>query len=214
MSGPQGGRVFSRIAGRYDRINRILSLGQDDAWRRMAIQHLPDGIVVDLGGGTGAANRDLGDRTIIAVDPAPQMLALNDARRRMVGVGERLPLAASSVDGVFSAFVFRNLSSIPETLEEIHRVLRPGGVAAIVDLGRPGSRWKRVLHRAGSAVVLPIVGLFARAPREYWYLHRSLDSLPQPQELFARAALEMERVWRMGPFGFVYGVVLRKPLGG
>jgi hypothetical protein len=45
---------------------------------------------------------------------------------------------------------------------------------------------------------------------EYRYLHRSLDSLPQPTELFADAPLTVDRIWRMGPFGFVYGVVLKK----
>jgi len=89
-------------------------------------------------------------------------------------------------------------------------VLRPGGVAAIVDLGRPESAWKRVLHRAGTAVILPLVGLSVGALGEYRYLHRSLDSLPQPTELFADAPLTVDRIWRMGPFGFVYGVVLKK----
>ncbi len=202
--------VFSRIARRYDRVNRILSLGRDDDWRRSAIAHLPDGSVVDLGAGTGAANADLGDREIIAIDPEPQMLSLNDATRRIVGRGEALPLGDGSVDGVFSAYVFRNLDSVAATLDEIWRVLRPGGVAAVVDLGRPESRWKRVLHRIGSAVVLPIVGLFAGGFSEYRYLHRSLDSLPQPFELYADTPLRVERIWRMGPFGFVYGVVLTK----
>jgi demethylmenaquinone methyltransferase/2-methoxy-6-polyprenyl-1,4-benzoquinol methylase len=209
--GGGGGKVFARIARRYDRVNRILSLGQDDAWRRQAIAHLPDGIVVDLGGGTGAANPDLGDRTVIAIDPAPQMLLLNQAERRIVGKGERLPLADGSVDAVFSAYVFRNLDSIPDTLDEIARVLRPGGAAAIVDLGRPESAWKRVLHRAGSAIVLPLVGLFVGGFGEYRYLHRSLDALPQPQEIYADAPLQVERLWRMGPFGFVYGIILRSP---
>jgi demethylmenaquinone methyltransferase / 2-methoxy-6-polyprenyl-1,4-benzoquinol methylase len=205
------GEVFSRIARRYDRVNRILSLGRDDDWRRQAIASLPPGSVVDLGAGTGAANSDLGDRSVIAVDPAPQMLQLNQATYRIVGKGERLPLGDGSVDGVFSAYVFRNLDSIATTLGEIARVLRPGGVAAIVDLGRPQSWWKRVLHRAGSAVVLPVVGALVGGFREYRYLHRSLDSLPQPQVIYADGPLEVERIWRMGPFGFVYGVILRKP---
>ena len=204
-------QVFSRIARRYDRVNRILSLGRDDDWRRRAIAHLPDGVVVDLGAGTGAANPDFGDRTTIAVDPAPEMLSLNPALRRVVGKGECLPLADGSVDGVFSAYVFRNLDSIARTLDEIARVLRPGGVAAIVDLGRPESRWKRTLHRIGSAIVLPVVGFFVGGFSEYRYLHRSLDSLPQPQDIYADAPLNVEKIWRMGPFGFVYGVVLKKP---
>jgi ubiquinone/menaquinone biosynthesis C-methylase UbiE len=82
----------------------------------------------------------------------------------------------------------------------------------VIDLGRPGNPVLRALHRIGTAVVLPLVGLvFAGAPREYWYLHRSLDSLPQPEELYEGRSLVLEEVWRSGLFGFVYGARLRKP---
>ena len=206
----KSGEVFSRIAGRYDAVNRVLSLGRDTAWRRSAIAHLPPGRVLDLGAGTGAANREFGERRVVALDPVPAMLGRNPLGRRVAGLGEHLPFADGTFDGVFSAFVFRNLDSVSETLREIHRVLRPGGAAAIVDLGRPAAAGKRALHRAGTALVLPLVGALAGTPREYWYLHRSLDSLPQPGELFADGPLRLERLWRMGPLGFVYGAVLRK----
>lgn len=202
--------VFSRIARRYDRLNRILSLGKDDDWRRTAIVHLPPGRVLDLGAGTGAANIDLGDREIVALDPAPEMLALNPAAMRVVGKGEALPFPDETFDGVFSAYVFRNLDSVTLTLDEIARVLRPGGVAAIVDLGRPESAVKRALHTMGTAVVLPAAGASVGAIGEYWYLHKSLGSLPQPAEMYAEAPLTLVEVWRMGPMGFVYGVVLKK----
>ncbi len=206
----KSGEVFSRIARRYDAMNRVLSLGRDGAWRRSAIAHLPPGRVLDLGAGTGAANREFGVRRVVALDPAPAMLARNPQRRRVAGSGERMPFADGSFDGVFSAFVFRNLESISQTLGEIHRVLRPGGAAAVVDLSRPEARWRRWLHRLGTAVVLPVVGAVTGSPREYWYLHRSLDSLPPPEVLFGDGTLVLERLWRMGPLGFVYGVVLRK----
>jgi demethylmenaquinone methyltransferase/2-methoxy-6-polyprenyl-1,4-benzoquinol methylase len=203
--------VFSRIARRYDLLNRVLSLGRDDDWRRAAIAHLPAGRVLDLGAGTGAANPDLGEREIVALDPAPEMLSLNRATMRVVGKGESLPFPDGSFDGVFSAYVFRNLDSVEATLEEIARVLRSGGVAAIVDLGRPEGNVKRALHTMGTAVVLPIAGAAVGAVGEYRYLHRSLGSLPQPEELYADGPLTLEKVWRMGPMGFVYGVVLKKP---
>lgn len=207
----EGSRVFTRIARRYDLVNRILSLGKDGEWRRSAIEQIPGGRVLDLGGGTGAANPEFGDRTVVVLDPSPQMLSINRQALRVAAVGERLPFADGSLDAVFSAFVFRNLSSIPETLDEICRVLRPGGCAGIVDLSRPATALRRVIHRIGTAVTLPAVGtLVAGAPREYWYLHRSLDKLPPPERLFTGGPLEVERVWRMGPLGFVYGALLRK----
>ena len=209
MSG--GGEVFTRIARRYDTLNSILSLGRDGHWRRSVIAHLPPGRVLDLGGGTGSAGDDLGDREIFVLDPSPQMLALNREQRRAVGVGEALPFPDGTFDAVFSAYVFRNLTSVPDTLREIHRVLRPGGVAGIVDLGRPAGRVRRVIHRLGTAAVLPLAGLTIGAPREYWYLHRSLDRLPQPADLYRDGPLEVSRIWRMGPMGFVYGAVLRSP---
>lgn len=202
--------IFAKIAARYDLINRILSLGQEKKWRRRGVDMLAPDLVLDLGSGTGAT--DFGERQVIGLDPVIEMLAVSPVRDRVVAVGERIPLADSSVDGVFSGFVFRNLTSVPETLSEINRVLRPGNTAVVVDLTRPKNPILRLVHRAATALVLPLVGLvFARAPREYWYLHRSLDSLPPPEVLFAGQGLEVEEVWRMGLLGFVYGVRLRKP---
>lgn len=202
--------IFAKIARRYDRINRILSLGQERRWRSVGVEMLGPGRVLDLGSGTGDA--DFGDRQVIGLDPVIEMLALSSVQARVVAVGESLPLADEVVDGVFSAFVFRNLTSVDDTLAEIERVLKPGAAAIVVDLGRPPNPVLRWLHRIGTAVVLPLVGLlFGGAPGEYWYLHTTLDSLPQPEELYAGRSLTLDSVWRNGLFGFVYGVRLRKP---
>ncbi|MDH3607150.1 MAG: class I SAM-dependent methyltransferase [Acidimicrobiia bacterium] len=204
-----GADVFSDIADNYDRLNAILSLGRDKAWRRRAAAHLPAGHVLDLGAGTGAGNEAFGDRWVTAADPSLPMLIRNQARRRVASIGESLPFADGAFDGVFSAFVFRNLTSVAATLAELKRVLRPRGVAVIVDLSRPVGKVQRELHRAGSAVFVPLVGRLAGSPGEYKYLDESLDKLPPPVELYAGGPLTLERTWRMGPFGFVYGAVLR-----
>jgi len=200
--------IFGRIAGRYDLINRVLSAGRDQAWRRTAVAHLPMGRLLDLGSGTGAAAPIFGTREVVALDPVREMLARSPHRARVVAVGEKLPFSDRSFDAVFSAYVIRNLTSIEDTLAEVHRVLRPGGVAAFVDLGRPRNRVLSWVHRLGTALTLPLAGLLARAPADYWYLHRSLDKLPPPEELYAGAKLRLGPIWRMGIFGFVHGVAL------
>ena len=201
--------IFARIASRYDRINRILSLGRERKWRGRGIDMLPPGLVLDLGSGTG--DTDFGSRTVVGLDPVIEMLTLSPVAARVVGVGEQLPFGDGTFEGVFSGFVFRNLRSVAATVEEIDRVLKPGSVAVVVDLSRPRSRWQAMVHRMGTAAVLPLVGLiFARAPGEYRYLHRSLDSLPQPEVMFGGGPLILEEVWRSGLFGFVYGARLRK----
>lgn len=204
------GRVFGGIADRYDRLNWVLSLGRDQDWRRSAVDRLPLGRLLDLGGGTGAANPIFGDRDVVALDPSPEMLAKNDTAHRVVAVGEALPFRDGVFDSVFSAYVFRNLDSVSTTLAEVARVLRPGGVAGIVDLGRPEGSVTRAVHRAGTFVVLPLAGSSVGAREEYTYLHRSLDKHPPPEELLGRGPLRLRETWRMGPLGFVWGALLEK----
>ncbi len=201
--------IFARITKRYDRINRVLSLGRERQWRAVGVDMLERGTVLDLGCGTG--DTDFAGRTVIGLDPVVEMLALSPVPVRVAAVGEWIPLRDGSVDGVFSGFVFRNLTSVDETLDEVHRVMRSGSCAVVIDLGRPLNPILRWIHRIGTAVTLPLVGLvFAGAPREYWYLHRSLDSLPPPERLYTDRRLVVEEIWRSGLFGFVYGVRLRK----
>lgn len=205
------GKVFSDIAGRYDRLNSLLSLGQDQKWRNTVVSRLPSGRLLDLGAGTGAANELFIHHDVVALDPSPEMLSLNDAQHRVASVGEHLPFEDGSFDAVFSAYVFRNLTSVDATMEEIARVLRPGGVVGIIDLGRPTGRVTSKLHRFGSAVVLPIVGTAVGAREEYVYLNRTLDKHPPPEQLLANAPLTMTNTWRLGPLNFVWATLLQKP---
>jgi demethylmenaquinone methyltransferase/2-methoxy-6-polyprenyl-1,4-benzoquinol methylase len=204
------GTVFKDIADRYDRLNAVLSLGQDQKWRETVVSRLPVGRVLDLGAGTGAANSILEPREIVALDPAPEMLELNGAAGRVVAVGENLPFEDETFDAVFSAYVFRNLDSVDATMDEVARVLRPGGMAGVVDLGRPtGSLTKRI-HRAGTSVVLPLAGMTVGAREEYMYLHQTLDKHAPPEELLANTPLVLSETWRLGPMGFVWAALLVK----
>lgn len=210
LAGVVPDEIFGKIAERYDLLNRLLSFGQEQAWRRRGAAYLPQGRILDLGSGTGAAAPIFGHREVVALDPEPGMLALSPIGSRVVGFGEALPFPDQSFDGVFSAYVFRNLTSVAGTLAEIQRILRPGGKAVIVDLARPVSARAARLHRAGSAFVLPLAGWAVGARDEYRYLHKSLDKLPAPEEMYASGPMAVERLWRMGPLGFVYGAVLAR----
>lgn len=202
--------IFAKIASRYNRINRILSFGQEREWRARGIRMLNQGTVLDLGCGTG--DTEFEGRDVVGLDPVIEMLDLSPVPTRVAGVGERLPFRDESFDAVFSGYVFRNLTSVATTLAEVDRVLKPGASTVVLDLARPIHPILRFIHRIGTAITLPVIGLlFAGAPREYWYLHRSLDSLPPPEELLEGHSLSLEEVWRSGPFGFVYGARLRKP---
>jgi demethylmenaquinone methyltransferase/2-methoxy-6-polyprenyl-1,4-benzoquinol methylase len=204
------GTVFRDIADRYDRLNTILSLGQDQKWRQTVVSRLPVGRLLDLGAGTGAANPIFAPREIIALDPAIEMLEFNDAAARVVSVGEALPFRDETFDAVFSAYVFRNLDSVDTTMEEVARVLKPGGMAGIVDLGRPTGTVTSKIHRAGTAVVLPLAGMSVGAREEYVYLHHTLDKHPPPEELLADTPLDLVDTWRLGPMGFVWAALLKK----
>ena len=205
---PNSEGVFTEIAGTYDLLNKLMSLGQEQNWRRRAIKELPRGRLLDLGTGTGAALPALDGFEVVGLDPEPQMLAANPIAEKVVGYGEALPFPDDSFDAVFSAYVFRNLTSVSDTLDEVARVLRPGGKAAIVDLGRPKNPILASVHRAGSAVVLPLVGAMVGGRESYAYLHQSLDKLPAAEDLYTDRPMTVEKLWRMGPFGFVYAVVL------
>jgi demethylmenaquinone methyltransferase/2-methoxy-6-polyprenyl-1,4-benzoquinol methylase len=205
------GTVFKDIADRYDRLNTVLSLGQDQKWRNTVVSRLPQGRLLDLGAGTGAANEIFGERDVVALDPAPEMLALNQLGARVVAVGESLPFADESFDAVFSAYVFRNLDSVEATMREVARVLKPGGMAGIVDLGRPEGAVASRVHRAGTAVVLPLAGMSIGARDEYVYLHHTLDKHPPPEVLLADGPLRLTSTWRLGPMGFVWAALLVKP---
>ena len=202
--------IFAKIARRYDLLNKVLSFGREQAWRRSVVEQLPEGRLLDLGSGTGAASEVFGTREVVALDPVSQMLSLSTIGQRVVALGESLPFSDGSFDSVFSAYVFRNLDSVDHTMGEIARVLRPGGLVGIVDLGRPRNGFLASLHRLGSGIVLPIAGMTVGARQEYTYLHRSLDKLAHPEVMYANGPMQLNKVWRMGPFGFAYGAVLSK----
>lgn len=189
-------KMFDRIAHRYDLLNRSLSFGQDVAWRRKMRKHLPDreGLhVLDLATGTGDQLIFLaGDPRVASgegTDLAEKMLELGRKKIVKAGLQDRfslqtgdalhVPAADNSADVVTISFGIRNVESVPQALQEMMRVLKPGGRALILEFSLPGNRVMRGLYLFYFRHILPRVGGFISGDSyAYRYLNRTVESFP------------------------------------
>jgi len=190
-------RMFDRIAPRYDRMNRLLTIGLDQRWRRAALDAIEVGAgdrVVDLAAGTGdlaELARERGAR-VIAVDFAAQML--RGARARGVAAAlvqadaERLPLRDGSASAAVCGFALRNFVSLPAVFRELARVLATGGRIALLEVDRPTAPVVRQGHAFYFDRVVPFVGGLLSDRAAYAYLPQSTAYLPPAARM--RAMLE------------------------
>jgi len=194
-------RMFGEISDRYDLVNRIMTLGRDQAWRRLAAEELvrPGDRVVDVGSGTGDlafAARAAGARAVFALDFARPMLERARAKaheRADDGIAwlhadaTRLPLPDESVDGWCSAFVVRNIPNLDAALAEAYRVLRPRGRLAVLEVPRMDGGWQRPFARVHFTRVVPLIGRgISGHAHAYTYLPVSVDHFLTPQEFTQR----------------------------
>lgn len=188
--------MFDRIAGGYDRANRLMSLWTDVGWRRRAVAgllpHDASGTprVLDLCAGTLDSSleihRQFPHAEIVAGDFAVKML--ERGRRKLRGAAaeriepvpmdaHRLPLPDADVDAIFCAFGIRNLSDFHQATLEQARVLRPGGRLVVLEFFRPATAFTRTFHAVMGRSVLPIVGGLATGNfAAYTYLPRSIST--------------------------------------
>ncbi len=186
--------MFDRIAPRYDMMNRLISLGLDQGWRRVALDLAQVGEgerVLDLACGTGDLSEAARARgaTVIGADFAREML--RGARAREIDAeftcadAARLPIATASVDVVTCGFALRNFVALPEVFSEIARVLKAGGRIALIDADRPKSRLVRFGHSLYFDRFVPWLGARLSDRDAYRYLPESTAYLPPAEELFA-----------------------------
>lgn len=187
--------LFDRIATTYDRVNRVLSFGVDSLWRKQVVRRLPRGAILDLACGTGELALAIAEKEgvqVTGLDLSEGMLEV--ARRRTDGHGitlihgdaQQLPLPEASFDATTIAFGIRNVPDVPAALAEMHRVLRPGGQALILEFSLPTNRLVRALHCFYLRHILPRVGGWISGDREaYRYLNTTIESFPYGEDFLA-----------------------------
>jgi len=192
--------MFDAIAPRYDILNRLMSFGMDRGWRRHVVARALEGrpaTILDAGAGTldlslEAWRRSDGTPQIIALDFAGAMLAHGMARARRAdadvcavqGDALRLPLASDSVDAIVSAFLPRNLDSLPRAWRSFARVLRPGGVLVILEMTPVRTPLFRQFFRLYFHRWIPWVGRrISGHGAAYTWLPESVDDFPTAPEL-------------------------------
>lgn len=176
--------MFDRIAGDYERVNRVISLGLDRRWRRSTVQGLrlaPGSVVLDLACGTGDMCRILSSRgyEVVGVDFSANMLRQAGNSTSLVRADVcRLPVRDEAVDGVTCGFALRNLVDLPGFFSECSRVLRRGGRLAVVDAASPDGALARFGHLLWFGHVVPWLGARMSEPAAYRYLAASTAYLP------------------------------------
>ena len=183
-------KLFSSIVDRYDLLNRILSLGQDQRWRRKLVEALlPAERFLDLACGTGDVALIAMGRgaEVFGLDASLQMLqrAVSKGFKRVVaGDALKLPFRNNSFEAVACAFGIRNFASVEASLKEIYRVLRPGGRIGLLEFSKPRFQPLRLLHTLYLSSVVPALGrLLSPNPEAYLYLSRSIKTFMEREQL-------------------------------
>ncbi len=189
--------MFDRIATRYDLLNRLLSFGQDIRWRNKLARMLPDRQrlkVLDVATGTGDVILSLFEKNrnvfqAVGVDMSEKMLEIGRRKMRenhldkvvemQLGDAARLPFEDAQFDVVTIAFGIRNVYDVDKALQEMHRVLKPGGRALILEFSLPAQSFIRSAYLLYFRHVLPkIGGVISGDPYAYQYLNKTVESFP------------------------------------
>ena len=226
--------MFDNIAPTYDRLNHLLSLNIDRVWRRRAVKAVAacgPSSVLDIATGTGDMALSLARRLkqvhVTGVDLSECMLA--EGRAKVVRAGmdgrilmeqgdaEHLHFAEGSFDALMSAFGVRNFGDLAAGLSEMHRVLRSGGRAVILELSNPPKGVLRWMYDLYSHRMLPrIGGAVSHDAKAYEYLPASVDEFPVAEEFceMLRAAGFVRVQARRQSFGIAHIFIAEKAAEG
>ncbi len=189
--------MFDAIAGQYDLMNRVMTMGQDQKWRRFVVSRIAmpkTGRVLDLATGTGDIAALLAgeypDAYVTGGDFSQNMLTFAKKRFKDINIdwqacdANTLPFADNTFDGVTFGYLLRNVDDVPKVLTEIHRVLKPGGTIISLDTTPPA---KNILYPFITTYLrygIPILGrMIASDEAAYSYLTGSTMGFYKADEL-------------------------------
>jgi demethylmenaquinone methyltransferase / 2-methoxy-6-polyprenyl-1,4-benzoquinol methylase len=181
--------MFDAIAPRYDLVNRLMTFGLDQRWRRSTIAALalpPGSLLLDLACGTGDLSQMAVHRgyRVVGADLSRGMLAANRSGVPLLQADcGRLPFPDRVFDGLVCGYALRNFTDLADALAETARVIRPGGRIALLEVDAPSSRPLRAGYDVWFTRVVPLIGGALSDRDAYDYLPRSVAYLPQPPVL-------------------------------
>lgn len=192
-------RMFSRIAPRYDLMNRLMTAGMDRRLRQIVVQKAalpPQGTLLDLATGTGdmayEARRQYPTAQIYASDFSFAMMKIGQKKdpnplHFFAADALNIPFEAESCDAVVSGFLLRNIIDLDRTLQEHWRVLKPGGIFVSLDTTRPRRTLLQPLISFYTHYIIPVLGRLLTGDTEaYSYLPASTDAFLSAEEVAQR----------------------------
>jgi len=196
-------RLFAGLGRSYDRMGAVLSFGQDPRWRGFLVSRVPEQtpLVLDVATGTGLVARELvrtgKARAVIGLDRSEPMVLEGRSRTRgtrfVLGRAETIPFADGVFDALTVTYLLRYVDDPGETLRELARVVKPGGVVTSLEFGVPPNPFWRSCWWLYTRLAMPVIGRLVS--REWYEVGRFLG--PSIDEFWRRYPLaQHERLWR------------------
>ncbi|HEY0031141.1 MAG TPA: bifunctional demethylmenaquinone methyltransferase/2-methoxy-6-polyprenyl-1,4-benzoquinol methylase UbiE [Bacteroidia bacterium] len=194
--------MFNNIAPKYDFLNQVLSMGIHKGWRRKAIRllaHKNPKSILDIATGTGdfaVEAMKLNPDKVTGVDISEGMLKYGMEKINKLGLqkkielrlgdSEKLPFSDRSFDAITVGFGVRNFENLEKGINDIYRVLKPGGMIAILEFSKPRKFPIKQLYHFYFRYITPAVGkLFSKDSSAYTYLPESVNAFPDGQAFLA-----------------------------
>lgn len=196
----QVSEMFDNISPKYDFLNHLLSGGIDFYWRRKAIAILKKEqpkLILDIATGTGdlaiEAYKQLKPEKIIGVDISEGMLSFGREKMKKLGLdkviemkmgdSEKLLFDDNTFDAVVVSFGVRNFENLAKGLQDMNRVLKPGGTCVVVEFANPRKFPMKQFYSFYTNQILPVIGrLFSKDSSAYSYLPESVRAFPDGED--------------------------------